>query len=89
VTGGPYETERQAAAEIRRAYDALRSAAGGPPPAGEVTRLNAELLTRACADAGVTLGAYDRRIVQWLAGYEPATCGVIAGLIARANGGAS
>jgi hypothetical protein len=33
---------------------------------------------------GVQLGAYDRRIIDWLANYEPATCAVVASLIARA-----
>lgn len=85
---GPYDTEQQASAAVRRAYDALRSARPGDPvPAGEVTRLNAELFARACD--GLSLGAYDRRILAWLAGYEPATCCVIAGLIMRAKGSAS
>jgi hypothetical protein len=29
--------------------------------------------------AGVQLGAYDQRILLWLAGYEPSTCAAIAG----------
>jgi hypothetical protein len=33
----------------------------------------------------VTLGAYDARILAWLANYEPETCAVISGLITRAN----
>jgi hypothetical protein len=33
----------------------------------------------------VKLGAFDHRIVLWLAGWEPSTCAVIAGLIARAH----
>jgi len=77
---GPYATERQASAEIRRAYDALPR----PPAAGSVTRLNAEALANACANAGVELGAYDRLILAWLANWEPATTGVLAGLISRA-----
>jgi len=78
---GPFATERAASAEVRRAYGALRPA---PPAAGSVTRLNGELLTRACAGAGVELGAYDHQILRWLAGWEPGTCAVIAGLITRA-----
>ena len=34
------------------------------------------------------MGAYDRRILAWLAGFEPQTCAVVAGLITRANAGA-
>ena len=31
------------------------------------------------------LGAYDRRILGWLARWEPTTCAVVAGLITRAS----
>ena len=47
------------------------------------------MLLDACADAGVAVGAYDSRILYCLAGWEPATCAVIAALILRAAGGAS
>jgi len=77
---GPFATERQASAEIRNLYDALPR----PVPAGELTRLNAALLTRACAKAGVELGSYDSLILRWLSGWEPATTGVVAGLVSRA-----
>jgi hypothetical protein len=33
----------------------------------------------------VYLGAYDHRIIEWLTGWEPSTCAVIAGLISRAH----
>jgi hypothetical protein len=33
----------------------------------------------------VELGAYDHAIVQWLAGWEPSTVAVMAGLISRAH----
>jgi hypothetical protein len=32
-----------------------------------------------------SLGAYDERIMSWLANWEPTTRAVIAGLITRAN----
>ncbi len=78
---GPFATEAEAAAAAR--------ALGGPPEPGwsilsEEQRL--AMLTAACGQAGVALGAYDRRILEWLAGWEDATCGVIAGLITRAAG---
>lgn len=38
--------------------------------------------------AGVEPGAFERRILAWLAGREPETCAVIAGLIGRAAAGA-
>lgn len=42
------------------------------------------MLIRACEAAGVTLGAYDERILAWLSGWELSTCAVVAGLVARA-----
>ena len=33
----------------------------------------------------MTLGAFDAKILTWLANYEPETCAVITGLITRAN----
>jgi len=77
---GPFETESQglAAPAVRavyRAYDAgttsLRDGA-------------ADLLLPACERAGVTLGAYDRPILVWLAGFEPQAAAAVAGVIVRA-----
>ena len=45
---------------------------------------NLAMLTAACTAADVELGSYGRRILAWLAGWEPQTCAVIAGLISRA-----
>jgi hypothetical protein len=73
---GPYETERQAAA-------AVRHITASPP--GSWQDGEHRLLEDACRAAGVQLGAYDHRILLWLAGWEPATCAVIAGLITRAH----
>ena len=42
------------------------------------------MLTEACEQAGVQLGAWDERILAWLAGWEDSTCAVVAGLIRRA-----
>lgn len=80
---GPYETDRQAAADpaVRAVYEAFAAT----PGAGKMTPLNERMLTAACEAAGVELGAYDRRIVTWLAGWEPQVCAVIAGLITRAG----
>lgn len=77
---GPFESESQALAApavraVYRAYDAgttsLRDGA-------------ADLLLSACEKAGVTLGAYDRRILVWLAGFEPQAAAAVAGIIVRA-----
>ncbi|HEY4418578.1 MAG TPA: hypothetical protein VGN22_03620 [Pseudonocardia sp.] len=42
-------------------------------------------LKLACAEAGVELGAFDRKILEWLSGYEASTVQVIIGLISRAG----
>jgi hypothetical protein len=73
---GPFETEQEA-------RDAARLA-GVQFVAGQIRDTNLRMLLDTLNAAGVQLGAYDRRIVEWLAEYEPATCMVIASLIARA-----
>jgi hypothetical protein len=77
--GGPFATERQAR-EAAQLYAALSA----DPAAYISADANRQLLLDSCNAAGVQLGDYDRRILDWLAGYEPATCAVIAGLITRA-----
>jgi hypothetical protein len=77
---GPFETESQALAvpavrAVYRAYDVgTMSLHDGA----------ADLLLSACERAEVTLGAYDRRILIWLAGFEPQAAAAVAGDIARA-----
>jgi hypothetical protein len=77
---GPFETEGQALAApavqaVYRAYDvgitSLRDGA-------------ADLMLSACEKAGVRLGAYDRRILIWLAGFEPQAAAAVAGVIVGA-----
>jgi hypothetical protein len=43
------------------------------------------MLFDAIESAGIELGAYDEKMVSWLAGWEPTTCAVVAGLIIRAH----
>ena len=45
------------------------------------------MLEDACTAAGVELGAFDREILLWLAGWTPSTVAVLAGLISRAGAG--
>ena len=80
---GPFETEAQASETpaVREVYEAF----GASPGAGRMAPPNHQLLCGALAAAGVELGAFDHRIVSWLAGWEPATCAVIAGLVSRAH----
>jgi hypothetical protein len=85
---GPYETEDEARTDpaVRAVYDAMRATTRR----GVMTDHSEALITGACEAAGVELGAYDARIVRWLAGFEPQACAVIAGLITRAaKGGAA
>ncbi len=54
------------------------------PPRGVVPRAEqAEIL--AAALAGIELGAWDRRIAEWLAGWDTATVLTVASWIARSR----
>jgi hypothetical protein len=79
IVMGPFETEREAhaaalAVEVPVAGSRILSAAQ-----------NRQLIGRACEAAGVEMGRYDDRIVEWLAGFEDSTCAVIAGWVTRAH----
>ena len=80
--GQPSETERQAA-------DSVRHITASPPGAGAWTDGCHRLLEDTCRAAGVQLGAYEPRILLWLADWEPSTVAVVAGLIRRAHEGRS
>ena len=75
---GPFETGREAAAAARHIYDL-------PPATGAWGAAMRKMLEDACASAGVDLGAHDRAILAWLAGWEPSTAATIAGWITRAG----
>jgi hypothetical protein len=77
VTTTPYETEGQVRADVY----AQRKRSNQRGVMGDA---NLACLREACDQAGVTLGAFDARILAWLAGWEPETCAVVAGLITRA-----
>ncbi|HMG62820.1 MAG TPA: hypothetical protein VK599_07720 [Streptosporangiaceae bacterium] len=75
---GPYDSERQARAAAHSVV---------PPEGGRsILRLAQcrELLDLACEAAGVETGEYDKRILDWIAGFEDSACMVFAGLVARA-----
>ena len=66
---GPFETE----AEAQHA-------------AGDIDRAERQrLLLDACIRASEPVGAYDVKVIEWLAEQPPAICAVIAGLIRRAH----
>jgi hypothetical protein len=81
----PLETERQAQElpAVRAVYEAFRAS----PGVGRMAPRNHRMLEEACSAAGVEPGAFDHRILLWLAGFEPTTCAVVAGLIGRAAAG--
>jgi hypothetical protein len=80
MTAGPYDT-----AESTYAAPLMVETFLAIPGGGVFTRINREHLTAACQDVGVELGAFDVRILHWLAGYEAATVQVVIGLISRAH----
>lgn len=82
---GPYETDREVhnTPEVQAVYVGFDR----DPGAGKMTPLNLRMLLDAVAAAGVRVGVFDVHILEWLAGWEPETCGVVAGLIGRASGG--
>jgi hypothetical protein len=82
-SSGPFETERQAL--DTPAVRAVHAAFGRDPGTGKMTPLIHRILEEACDAARVELGAYDHRILLWLAGFEPAAAVVLAGLITRAR----
>jgi len=80
---GPFKTRDEAFAhpEVRRIYQAMHES----PHRGVGDAENLRLLERACEAAGVQLGAYDLRVLRWLASWEAEMCVVVAGLVARAG----
>lgn len=77
---GPFGTEAEAAA-------AARALAGPPDPGRPILSPEQRLrmLTKACEEAGVTLGAYDTRFVAWLSGWGDGFSGVFAGIVDQAH----
>lgn len=83
---GPFETEQQAreTPEVRAVWAVFDA----EPGTGKMAPHNYLMLVSACEAAGVDLGgpsSYDRQILAWLAGWEPQTCAVVAGLISRGH----
>ena len=80
---GPFGTETEA--RELPAVQAIYAAFSAGPGPGAMEPHTRAMLAEACEDHGVVLGAFDRRVLDWLAGWEPATCAVICGLIGRAH----
>lgn len=79
---GPFENREQAMAAVRPYASVF-----GPADyqAGTARQAQEALLLDACHKAGVELGAYDRRLVDWLIGMlDWSQIAVFVGLIDRA-----
>jgi hypothetical protein len=80
ATNARYETRgRQERADVTGVYAPCERSSRR----GVMGEANLAYLREACDRAGVALGAFDTRILAWLAGWEPETCAV-AGLVTRA-----
>lgn len=79
-THGPYETEAQAYLDCEHVYDARTR----EPGLAHIAKIEGGLLYSACRSAGVSLGAYDRKILGGLADRDPEDVQVLIGLIERA-----
>jgi hypothetical protein len=77
---GPYESSGDALRDAAHVYDASRR----QERRGTMGQVNEGLLLASLTEAGVQLGAYDRVIAGWLAGFEPETVQVVMGWIERA-----
>ena len=80
---GPFGTEQQA--RETDAVQAVCEAFRADPGVGKMAPHNLAMLEQACAAAWVELGAFDRRVLAWLSGWEPQVCAVVAGLVTRAH----
>lgn len=88
---GPFNSEEDAAAtagvrQARAAWKALadRALSERQPVAGRHVPIHLKIMTDACAAAGVEMGAFGKRTLEWIANYEDTKCAVIADLIDRA-----
>ena len=66
---GPYETEQEARADVVHIHEQARRSVRR----GVLAEANHARLIDTCQGAGVTLGAFDAKILAWLANYEPET----------------
>lgn len=85
---GPYDLEEQTYVEpmptaVTALHDSGRVRSGDPDRLVRDTQARA--LLAAVLDAGVEIGEFDRRILVWLAGWEPSTVQVLIGIISRAG----
>jgi hypothetical protein len=76
----PFETEREAMDSVRWIYDMM------PGPGSQPwSDANEGLIVQALVTTGVPLGAYDQRIVRWLARWEPCVVATVVRWILAAR----
>lgn len=86
---GPYETARDAFEDAR----ALRETVAAADPGGDMTqaviaaraKARVQYLRGVLEVCGVEVGAYDRRIAEWVASWDLETIQVITGWVERAR----
>lgn len=90
---GPYESEPDTrVAPMAREVRALRESAEwvrAADPGALSSGVRMRHVLAACEQAGVSLGAYDRRVLEWLCGWEDGAVQVLIGLLARAGAAAA
>jgi hypothetical protein len=74
------EAEARALPQVRAIYDALRPS----DPPGTMAQGTAAMLSETLVSCAVRFGAYDSRILTWLAGWDVQVVAVICGWIERA-----
>lgn len=82
---GPYGTDSEAMRDAAHVHQAYRVSY----ERGLMDRINEGMLLGALREAGVELGAYDRRIVGWMSDWEPHVVQVLIGWIERAHAAAT
>lgn len=87
---GPYETSREAfdAARVLRESVAAADPGSGPMTRGVIaarTKARVQYVRGVLEVASVQLGAYDKRIAEWVAGWDVETIQTITGWVARAH----
>jgi hypothetical protein len=78
---GPYETGGSAVIDTRGVFIAAQASADRDL----ASKILEGLVLGSAREAGVELGAYDRRMIAWFATWEPEVVQVILGLIERAH----
>jgi hypothetical protein len=80
--GGPYESAAEARRDVAHILQATRESRDY-----DVQQALAQRLVDALVSAGVERGGYDRRVIGWIARWEPEVVQTVASWIERAASG--